>query len=64
MRVLEHEGHFIHQHMRIRLPHVHTSDLDSPGAYVPEARNEAGRRGLAASGWADKGNGLTGFHPE
>ena len=64
MRVLEHKGDLIHQNVRIRLPHVHASDLDAAAADVPKSRDQTGSRGLAAAGGADERHGLTRLHAE
>ena len=62
--ILKNKRHLIHQHTRISLSDINTADLHCAGADIPESRNQAGRRGLTASGWPDQCNSLSGLRTE
>ena len=50
--------------MRVHIPHIHAAHKHRPGACVPEPGDQAGSRGLSASGRAHQGHGLSRLHRE
>lgn len=62
--VLKDEGHLIHEHVGIDAGHVYAADLHRARGRVPEAGDQAGRGGLAASGRPYQRHGLARFRRE